>query len=412
VSDTSSTDPGDGSPGPTNPSKRIVSIDVLRGFALLGILVINVWFFSMPLAAVTDPTVFGGFGGADYAAWLLGHVLFEQKFMTLFTLLFGAGIVLFTASKERRGQPVLRLHYRRTGLLILVGLGHAYLLWYGDILVAYGVCALVVVGARDWDPALQVRAGLALVSVPALLNFGLGLLTLLSSSGGGAIRRFSEAEIRAEIDTYRGGWLEQMDHRVPTALEFQTSQFLLLTFWRVSGLMLVGMALYRWGVLSNDRSERFYRRLLAAGATLGLAAILAGVWFRTQYGWSSPGAVFFGMQFNYWGSLPLAGAYVAGVMLWCRHRVGGAVSGVLSAVGRTAFSNYLLQTVLATSVFYGHGLGLFGSVSRFEQLGVVVLIWAIQVPLSVLWLRYFRFGPVEWVWRTLTYGQRQPLRTE
>lgn len=117
------------SPGPTKPGDRIVSLDALRGFALLGILVINVWLFGMPSAVDKNPVVFGDLTGPNYAAWFVSHVFFEVKFMTLFTVLFGAGIVLFTDSKERKGQPALKLHYRRTLLLLLIGLGHAYLLW-------------------------------------------------------------------------------------------------------------------------------------------------------------------------------------------------------------------------------------------------------------------------------------------
>ncbi len=175
--------------------------------------------------------------------------------------------------------------------------------------------------------------------------------------------------------------------------------------------MLLGMALFKRGVLTNDRSTRFYRRLIAVGTVSGVAAILAGVWYIETNDWSA-GAGPFWRQFNYWGSFLLAGAYVGLVMLYCRRRPEGVATRALAAVGRTAFSNYLLQTLLATSIFYGHGLGLFGRVTRIEALGVVVVIWAIQIPLSVLWLRYFRFGPLEWLWRVLTYGTLQPLRID
>lgn len=172
------------------------------------------------------------------------------------------------------------------------------------------------------------------------------------------------------------------------------------------------MALFKWDVLSNGRSRAFYRRLLVAGGTTGLALILTGVWYRELVAWDTAQVLLLAYLFNYWGSLLLALAYVAGIMLLCRAAAGGRIETALAAVGRTAFSNYLLQTVLATSIFYGYGLGLFATLSRLELLGVVVLIWAIQVPLSVAWLQRYRFGPVEWCWRTLTYGERQPMRRE
>jgi len=399
-------------PAPTPPEDRILGLDVLRGFALLGILVINIGVFAMPFATLNNPTVYasgipyGEFAGADYLVWLVGHVFAQRKFITLFTIMFGAGIVLFTRSKPA-GRAV-RLHYRRTAFLLLVGLAHAYLLWYGDILVPYALCSLGVIAARDWEPRMLARVGALLIAVPALSYIAAG--ASMESAQTLASWTPSEAALLDEVETYRSGWLAQFDHRASTAFTQQTSGFLGVTVWRTSGLMLWGMALFKWGVLSNERSTQFYRRLLAGGGVVGLLLIGAGVWYTETVGWTAPEALFFGTQFNYWGSLLLAGAYIAGVMLFCRRFGGGRVTTALSAVGRTAFSNYLLQTVIATTVFYGHGLGLFGSVTRVEQAGVVVVIWAVQIVLSVVWLRFFQFGPMEWVWRTVTYGERQPLR--
>ena len=397
----------DAGPSPTAPSDRLVSLDVLRGFALLGILIINIWVFAMPFAVLQNPTVYGDFSGLNYLAWLGGHVFAQEKFITLFALLFGAGIVLFTRSKPDR--RALALHYRRTVILLGIGLAHAYLLWYGDILVQYALCALFVVSVRDWEPSTLARYGLLFVAVPTVMSVLQGLSLPPDAVISGWVP--SEAAIASEVDTYRSGWLAQLDHRASTAFLLQTSGFVAGTFWRVTGLMLWGMALFKSGVLSNGRSTRFYWRLLIGGGVGGLALILMGVWYNTTVvDWAAPQAVYFGTQFNYWGSALLAGAYIAAVMLYCRWRTEGPVITALSAVGRTALSNYLLQTVLATSIFYGHGLGLFGSVSRVEQLGIVAGIWTVQIVLSVLWVRYFRFGPVEWLWRTATYGSRQPLK--
>jgi uncharacterized protein len=418
-SDVETADATGGDPGPTDPEDRIRSLDVLRGFALLGILVINIWLFALPMAGWFNPTLYGDFSGINYAAWAVSHVFFEQKFVTLFTFLFGAGIVLFTDSKERKGQPALRLHFRRTFWLLVIGLGHAYLLWYGDVLVAYALCGTVLVFVRNWRPRRLLALGLVMFALPSLFYLASGAGYVLADAGTQAaieesiLAGFgaSPETIEAEIDAYRGGWTEQLSYRIPTVVTLQTTSFLLESFWVYGGLMTVGMALYKWGVLSNQRSRRFYRRLLVGGGTAGLALILAGVRYRELVGWETVRVVLFARQFNHWGSLLLALAYVAGIMLLCR-AAEGRVTAALSAVGRTAFSNYLLQTVLATTIFYGHGLGLFGALSRAELLVVVAAIWAIQIPLSVAWLNRFRFGPVEWVWRTLTYGERQPLRAE
>ncbi|MUW13847.1 DUF418 domain-containing protein [Halorubrum sp. CBA1125] len=393
--------------GPTPPSERIVSLDALRGFALLGILVINVWVFAMPEATLLNPTVYGDFTGANYWTWFLGHVFAQSKFITLFSALFGAGVLLFVESKRGKGQPAVRLHYRRTAVLIAIGLLHAYLLWYGDILVAYGLCGLFLIHVRDMEAKrLAVLGGIFLCFVPALE------LSVAVTVGGEAIAGQwapAEAALRQEVATYRGGWLAQMDHRIPSSFQRQTTGFIGSTFWRVGGVMLLGMALYRWGVLTGERSTRVYRWLVAGGV-VGVAIVVAGVAYIEANDWSADAALFW-RQFNYWGSLLVAGGYLGIVTLYARRRPDGPVTRAFAAVGRTAFTNYLLQTVIATTIFYGHGLGLFGSVSRVEQYGIVVAIWAVQVVLSVLWLRRYRFGPVEWVWRTLTYGERQPMRT-
>ncbi|WP_418286818.1 DUF418 domain-containing protein [Halorubrum sp. DTA46] len=394
-------------PGPTPPSDRIVSLDALRGLALLGILLINIWVFSMPEQTLLNPTLYGDFTGANYWAWAFGHVFAQNKFITLFSALFGAGILLFIESKERKGQPAVRLHYRRTGILIAIGLLHAYLLWYGDILVAYGLSGVVLVAFRNLDARRLAGIGVAFLSFIPILEL-LAAVTL----GGEAIAGQwapAEAAIQQQVATYQGGWLGQFDHRVPSSFERQTTGFIGASFWQVGGTMLLGMALYRWGVLTGERSTRIYKLLVALGV-VGLAITVAGVLYIEANDWSADAALYW-RQFIYVGSFPLAGGYLGLVMLYARWRPNGPITRGLAAVGRTAFTNYLLQTVIATSIFYGHGLGLFGSVSRVEQYGIVLVIWAVQVVLSVLWLRYFRFGPVEWIWRTLTYGERQPLRT-
>lgn len=408
------------SSGPTDPSDRILGLDVLRGFALLGILVINIWLFGLPLVGWLNPTLYGDLTGVNYAAWFISHVFFEQKFVTLFTFLFGAGILLFIDSKEKKGQPARRLHFRRTFWLLVIGLIHAYLLWQGDVLVAYALCGFLVVFVRTWGPKRLLVLGLIMFAIPSMIYLVAGVGYTMADpatqagieegilAGSGA----DPGAVSEEIAAYQGSWLEQVQHRAPTVFTLQTIGFIFESFWIYGGLMVVGMSLYKWGVLSNRRSTRFYRRLFAVGSLGGLTLILSGVWYRELIGWETARVLLLARQFNYWGSLLLALAYVAGIMLLCRAVSGGRITTALSAVGRTAFSNYLLQTVLATTIFYGHGLGLFGTLSRAELLVVVVLIWAIQIPLSVAWVNRFRFGPVEWLWRTLTYGEKQPMRLE
>jgi uncharacterized protein len=287
----------------------------------------------------------------------------------------------------------------------VIGLAHAYLLWYGDVLVAYALLGFLLLSFRDREPALLARYGVLFLLAPFVSELFAALV-----QGPAVIAdqwQPAAATLQQEIATYRSGWLAQLGHRAPTALRRQTTGLLGSTLWRAGGSMFFGMALYRWGALTGERSDRFYWRLVAGGV-VGLAIVLAGVWYIEASDWAA-GAALYWLQFNHWGSLLVAGGYVGAITLYCRWRPEGPVTRALAAVGRTALTNYLLQTVLATTIFYGHGLGLFGSLSRVELAGVVVAIWAVQILLSVLWLWYFRFGPVEWCWRTLTYGERQPI---
>lgn len=404
-------------PGPTDPSDRIVALDALRGFALLGILVINIWLFGLPTAATINPSLYGDFRGANYVAWLVSHVFFERKFVTLFTFMFGAGIVLFLESKDGNGQNGRRLHLMRNAWLLLIGLGHAYLLWFGDILVLYALCGFLVVWVWRWRPTRQFLLGAFMYTVPAVLYLlaGVGYLFMPPEERAGLEEHILTAfgagyTPEEEIEIYRSGWVDQLAHRVPVAFEFHTFGFLFEAFWFYGGLIIIGMALYRWGIIDNSRSDRFYRRVLVGAGGIGLALVLGGVWIRELLAWETVPVVAFAFQFNYWGAPLLAMGYLAGIMLLSRRFPAGRVVSALAAVGRTAFSNYLFHTVAATTIFYGHGLGLFAQLTRVELLGVVVLIWMIQIPLSVWWLSRYRFGPVEWVWRTLTYRRRQPMR--
>lgn len=394
-------------------AERIASLDVLRGFALLGILVMNVQSFAMPLAAYLNPTVWGDLTGANYLVWLVSHLLADQKMMTLFSMLFGAGIVLFADRAAARGRSPARLHYRRVLWLLLFGAAHGYLLWYGDILFLYAVCALVLYPFRGLRPRSLLSLGVLVISVSSLiyLFFGWSSAYWPEETRAELIDRDwnpTPETKEAEVAAYRGGWREQMAYRAPVTLEFQTFLLLIWGFWRAGGLMLVGMALYKLEVFSARRPPGFYGALVAAGLA-GIPIVAYGVhWnFANEWGLLS---LFYGTQFNYWGSLLVSLGWLGAVMLVCQSGALSWLARRLAAVGRMAFTNYLMQTFICTAIFYGHGLGLFGQVERTGQISVVFGVWLLQLLVSPVWLRHFRFGPFEWLWRSLTYGRLQPFR--
>ena len=392
---------------------RIDALDVLRGFALLGILVLNVQAFAMPRAAYFNPTAYGDLEGANLSVWVAGRMLADQKFMTIFSMLFGASIVLMADRAGARGDA-RRVHYRRMGWLLVIGLLHAHLLWSGDILFLYAVCGMLVYPLRRLPPRRLLVLGVAMLAVASAWSVVAGLTLPYwppeeLSGFANEVWRPTPEMIGAELAAYRGGWLDQQPLRSASALEFETWVLITWGLWRAGGLMLIGMVLFRSGVLSAERSPRVYATLVAVAVVLGLPLVAWGIAIDFARGWTLR-SLFVGVQFNYWPSIAVSLGYVGAVMLACRTRALHALTRPFAAVGRTALTNYLLQTVLCTTLFHGHGLGWFGSVDRVGQVGVVAAVWAVQLVVSPFWLRRFRFGPAEWAWRSLTCGTRLPLR--
>ncbi len=390
-----------------------MSLDVLRGFAILGILVVNIQSFGLIGAAYLNPTASGELIGGDYWGWWLTYVFFDSKFMAIFSLLFGAGIVLMWERASKAGRKSTWIHYRRMFWLMLFGLAHAHLLWFGDILFLYSICGMVVYWVCGWKARWLIPLGVLLLMVGSSLS----LLTGWSMSYWDEAQlsemmkdwKPSPEQIENELAIYRGSWLTQLPQRSMTAFFMETFLLGFWGFWRAGGLMLIGMGLYKTGVFNAQRTRRFYQIGMVIGAACGLAIILWGVQRLEAKNWSLEYSFFIGNQFNYWGSLLLSFAYVCLVMLVCRDGLCTRLQKLLAAVGQMALTNYLLQTIVCTTLFYGHGLGWFGYLNRVELIGIVVVIWAFQLAVSPIWLRRFRFGPFEWFWRTLTYWKLQPI---
>lgn len=399
---------------PVSGAERIATLDILRGFALFGILVMNIQAFAMIAAAYINPPAVAPTGAAEYAIWLVSHVFFDKKFITLFTMLFGAGIVLMTQRAEAAGNGALSLHYRRMFWLLMIGLIHAYLIWYGDILTAYALIGMVAVFMRHWSPRRLVIVGLALLAVQqglfALIGAGINMLppeeiAIIADESWLATGSHALAEIAA----YRGSFAEQLAMRVEQSVAMHffgipTEQFLYLL-----GVMALGMAAFKSGLLTGEWSNRAYLRLAVTGLALGLPLIGLGVVMNENAGWEMTFSLYFGRMPNTLAAPLLAFAYIALVILAAR-RFGPAMQAVFAPVGRMAFSNYLAQSIICTFIFYGHGLGLFMEVGRVGQILIVLAIWIAMPFWSRAWLARFRFGPAEWLWRSLVYRKAQPMR--
>ncbi|MEM8783796.1 MAG: DUF418 domain-containing protein, partial [Planctomycetota bacterium] len=287
-------------------------------------------------------------------------------------------------------------------------------IWFGDILVTYALCGMLLY------PLRRLRAGWLLAMGVAALMFGV----LLMAFCGFAMTKMSAEElaelnelmnpsagmIADEIEAYRGGFVAQLWFRAPVVFEIQTFLFLIWGLWRAGGVMLLGMALMKWGVLSGQAPGKAYGTLLTLGVVLGLPLIVWGMFAFPADARDSMESFFFGGLWNYVGSLFLAGGYVALVVMLCRNA--GAWAKPVAALGRMSLTNYLLQSVICTLLFYGtiNPYPLFGWLGYATQLLVVLGVWALQLAWSPWWLRRFRMGPMEWLWRWVGYGKRPGLR--
>jgi uncharacterized protein len=393
--------------GPVGQAQRIVSIDVLRGFALLGILVMNITAFSGPFAAYLNPRALDE-SANDYSVWLIFHLFADTKMMTIFTLLFGAGIVLMTRRAEARIGRSAGRHYARMGWLLLFGTMHMVLLWFGDILMMYAICGMIVYLFRRLSIRWLFVIGFVLIALTSMVLVLFGLTYSYWPDDARAdisvMWRPTAAQIAAETALYaQGPYREMVLARGEQAAWKPMFAFVFGFGYRTVGLMLIGMAMYKLGVFHATRSMRTYVRMIIGGFGIGLPIILAGVAAQDYNNWTTRFGFFFGMQFNYWGGLAVATGWIGVVMLACQLQVLAFLQRALAAVGQMALTNYLLDTIVCTTLFYSYGFGWFGSMSRTEVYVVVAVIWCAQLVGSPLWLRYFRFGPAEWLWRALTY---------
>jgi uncharacterized protein len=393
---------------------RILSIDILRGFAVLGILIMNIQSFSMIFEAYMNPTAYGDLTGLNIWIWITSHLLANEKFMTIFSMLFGAGILLFVDKARVSNRKPGPLHYRRNFWLLLFGMVHAYLIWYGDILVAYSLCAFFVYVFRNKKPSSLLILGLVFFFVPVViyLFFGYSIQFWPEEQLEASKQNWKPGieVIQEQIEIMQGSWTEQMEKRVPTTIFMQTFLFFIYMFWRVTGLMLIGMALYKWKVLSAERSRQFYTKMLFIGLILGYSIVGYGIFKNFRMDWVYEYSMFIGSQYNYIASVLVSMGYIGLIMLICKSSGFKGFKHVFSAVGKLAFTNYILMSLICTFIFYGHGLGLYGQVERTGQILTVLGIWIFIMIISSIWMNNFKFGPIEWLWRSLTYWKIQPMK--
>jgi uncharacterized protein len=429
---------------PASADERISAVDVLRGVAVLGILLINVEDFGLlhsnKSAAGTEWVgvyVPAHFSHLALAGWVAMRALFEGKMRAIFSMLFGAGVVLLTSRLERRsdGTRVADIYYRRTLWLLAIGVAHAYLLWEGDILYSYAMCGLFLFPFRRLAPRRLILLGaLALaVSLPRAAAVAVHRADLRARAAAASAARASGQTLTPAQDEAISDWEEITDDYQPDAATLrgieadyhagyghlflrrarlvryvESSDLYGWAFLDGIGMMLMGMGLLQLGVFGAARSTRFYAGMIALGYGVGLPLAAAAsygfyvnrfdpvkiVWLTAAY---DPARIAVGF------------GHIGVVMLIVKSSRLPWFTRTLADVGRMALTSYLGATLICTTLFNGYGLGLFGTLRRHQLYLVVLAIWTAQLAFSRLWLRRFHFGPVEWLWRSLTYWRRQPF---
>lgn len=380
----------------------------------MGILIMNIQSFAMPSSAYVNPTSYERLAGNDLYVWLASHVFADQKFMAIFSMLFGASLIMISQKARREQMRSTDLQYRRFIFLGIIGILHAYLLWAGDILLLYAICGLLMFIFRSKKSATQIRAGIIFLAIGSAISLLIGYSVPLWEPGEyeATVAEIWSPDARAqaeEIDYYTSSWERQILKRAPQAFELQTSVFVFENFWRIAGCMLIGMAFYKRRVFKAKQSSRYYLKMIVYGLGIGLPLVIGGTVLLFHYDWEFRLSFFYISQLNYWGSILMAIGYIGFVMILCKTSTQSFLAKRLADVGRMALSNYLMQSIICTYIFYGHGLGLFGDIDRSLQAVMVLGIWAFQITFSSIWLNYFQFGPFEWLWRSLTYGKAQPM---
>jgi uncharacterized protein len=406
----------------TEPGARIASLDTIRGVAVMGIFSVNIIAFAMIEAAYFNPPAYGGHTGADLALWAANMLVIDGKMRTLFSMLFGASTLLVIERAEAAGLSGPKVHIRRMLVLLGFGLAHFYMIWFGDILVLYAVSGLVAFLFRKLPVERLIALGASFVLVGMLIFSGFmfsqyqaDIAAHASGATQHAIKEWNEglgsfypsaAKIAEDKALHLGSWLNLVKDNLSHWKQiFPNTVFFMPD---TIGLMLLGMAGYRSGFLTGEWDDASYHRVAKIAIPIGLAAGAAIVAYDILSGFYIIGVfsafVIIATPFI----TAMAFGYAALIILASRRQ--GWLAQRIAAAGRCAFTNYLGTSLVATFIFYGWGLGLYGSLSRWQAWLLVPLVWLAMLAWSKPWLERFNYGPFEWAWRSLARGKLQPMR--
>ena len=402
---------------------RHITLDALRGFAVMGILAMNIVAFALPEWAYVAPGTYGGDSAADKASWLFSFIFIDGKMRGLFSLLFGASMALIIERAEAKGENPARVHYSRMIWLLLFGLAHFLFIWWGDILFLYAVIGCIAYRFRKWEAKRLIKWALIIYSLGFLLYAlqfgGLQFLQFMASQPGADatfVAQYKEViespdfslDASAEIAAYTGNYADIVARRWGDV--FDLLVLIAQSFAETLPLMMLGMAMKKNGFLTGewDRGDyaRWARKMLTPGFLisigLGLWVVSSGFDLITTLG-----------NFLAWSMIPrllMTIGYAALLIMAIQSFTGSAFIDRVVATGRAAFTNYLGTSILMSTIFYGYGLGLYNQAGRASLWFFVLGAWALMLLWSKPWLERFHYGPFEWLWRSLARGKPQPFK--
>jgi uncharacterized protein len=402
---------------------RHITLDAMRGFAVMGILAMNIVAFAMPEWAYITPLAYGGDTVADRVAWIFSFIFIDGKMRGLFSLLFGASMMLIIERTDVQGESAKAVHYSRMFWLALFGLAHYFFIWFGDILFLYASVGCIAFLFRGWEPRRLIKWALIIfglgIALWGLQFGGLQVLQFMATMPGAdsdLVRQYREVQsnpdfnmnVAGQLALHRGPWWPIVADKL--AEWYSPLTLILQSITETLPLMMIGMAMKKNGFLTGawSRAEyaRWAKKLVPAG--LVLSALLAGWMVAADYDLITSLAVFLT-----WSTIPrlmLTIGYAALLIMLIERLAGGAFIARIAAAGQAAFTNYLGTSIAMTTIFYGYGLGLYGDVSRVGLWAFVIGAWAIMLLWSKPWLARFRYGPLEWLWRSLARMKLQPMR--
>ena len=421
---------------PVTRKVRIRSIDTLRGVALLGILLMNIIALGLPYASYFNPVFDSNLEGINLSTYIAMDVFVEGSMRGIFSMLFGAGFLLFITKPDTNEDLVRGLYFRRTLLLILIGVFNAYILvWPGDILFTYGVAGLLLYVFWHYSAKKLALISGVIFALLAILHTAshmysrglreevLEIEALPASTELNQVQQQTLAEwdtfldqqlftpelVEQDLQIRKSGYLEIFLFLVPFSLIIQTLGLVSSGLWDALAMMLLGMAFMKWGIFNASRSMRFYLGMFVIGFGTGLPInyfeVNAFVSSGFEIYWEAANRPTYDL-----GRLLVAIGYIGLIMMVCKSGILHLLRSALASVGQMALTNYLSQSLICNAIFMGWGFNLLGELERFQIYYVVLGVWLFQLIASPIWLRYFRFGPAEWLWRSLTYKNKQQWR--